>query len=774
MSAMGGVVRSGVGRRRLQTAVLVLATLMAVASAVVAGTLLVVSNAPFDQAFARQRGAHLTVQIDPAKATAAQIAATTRLPGVTASAGPFPVTTFVARDHGHRLPTLTVAGRPEAGGALDRVTLVKGRWPARTGEIVVPADLPPGAFSIGSKLSDEGGTELTIVGQGRSAGRSADAWVVPEQVGALRPKGAPATEQMFYRFSASGTKAEMDAARAAVTAALPAGAVLGGQSHLDVKATATRETATFVPFLVAFGGLGLFMSVIIVSSVVSGAVGAGIRRIGILKALGFTPAQVVRAYIAQALIPASLGIALGVVLGNLMAIPLLSEVGDLYGSAGLSVSWQVDLGVPAAAVAVVVIAALVPALRAGRLRTAEAIAVGRAPSTGRGQRAHRALGRLPLPRSVTLGLATPFARPVRTLAMLGALVFGTLAATFALGLASTLNTVGQARSPEGRAAVVVHPVFDGRGEPRPPTAADEAKIRDTVRAQPGTASFYGKSRGTEVTVAGVLTAVSAEFYRGDPGAGAYEMISGRWFTGPGEAVVPSRFLETTGHRVGDTIAVTSEGETARLKIVGEAFDLSDDGLRIKADAASFTEPVSLDGFFVTLTDGTDVAAYVARLDPLLKPMGQEAVPGEGDRSSTIVILDSIAALLTLMLVAVAGLGVLNSVVLDTRERVHDLGVCKAIGMSPRQTVIMVLASVAGLGAVGGLVGVPAGMLLHGEVLPRMAEGAGVRLTPHMMDVYPAAKLLLLGLAGIAIALLGAAFPAAWAAGTRTATALRTE
>jgi hypothetical protein len=45
-----------------------------------------------------------------------------------------------------------------------------------------------------------------------------------------------------------------------------------------------------------------------------------------------------------------------------------------------------------------------------------------------------------------------------------------------------------------------------------------------------------------------------------------------------------------------------------------------------------------------------------------------------------------AALLTLMLVSVAGLGVLNFVVLDTRERVHDLRVCKALGMSPRQTV----------------------------------------------------------------------------------------
>ncbi|WP_374359944.1 hypothetical protein [Streptomyces sp. NP-1717] len=44
------------------------------------------------------------------------------------------------------------------------------------------------------------------------------------------------------------------------------------------------------------------MSVIIVSHVISGEVGTSLRRIGILKAIGFTPREVVRAYVAQALI----------------------------------------------------------------------------------------------------------------------------------------------------------------------------------------------------------------------------------------------------------------------------------------------------------------------------------------------------------------------------------------------------------------------------------------------------------------------------------------
>ncbi|MEU3931837.1 FtsX-like permease family protein [Streptomyces sp. NPDC029044] len=82
---------------------------------------------------------------------------------------------------------------------------------------------------------------------------------------------------------------------------------------------------------------------------------------------------------------------------------------------------------------------------------------------------------------------------------------------------------------------------------------------------------------------------------------------------------------------------------------------------------------------------------------------------------------AMAVLLTLMLITVAGLSVLNSVVLDTRERIRDLGVCKAIGMSPRQTMSLVLVSVTAIGVIGGLIGVPAGYALHSLGLRRWAD-----------------------------------------------------
>jgi putative ABC transport system permease protein len=378
-----------------------------------------------------------------------------------------------------------------------------------------------------------------------------------------------------------------------------------------------------------------------------------------------------------------------------------------------------------------------------------------------------------------------------------AVTFGTVAATFAVGLTQSLDAVAGAQDPENRADVtaISGGPDSGSGSRRvqqkqkPSSAAPEHKstgsganqqpsadpdaVRAAIAAQPGTASYYGMAGG-DATVSGISGTVRASLYQGDSSAGSYEMIAGHWIDGRGQVVVPTRFLERTGTRIGDFVRVTFEKETVRLRIVGEAFDTSDDGMSVHADLDSF--PSAEPGVFnIEVKPGVSPADYARELGEVVEPLGGDVIANfapEGE--NMILVLEAMAALLTLMLVSVAGLGVLNSVVLDTRERVHDLGVCKALGMSPRQTVGLVLASVAGIGVVGGLIGVPAGFALHGYVLPVMGDSAGTRLPPSVLDVYDTSQLVLLGLAGVLVALLGATAPAGWAAKVRTATALRTE
>ncbi|MFF4252821.1 FtsX-like permease family protein [Streptomyces sp. NPDC001663] len=791
--ALGRVVRAGVGRRRVQTAVMVLTTLLAVAASVLGAGLLVASQAPFDHAFAKQQGAHLTAEFDGAKVSPSRLAATADAEGVVAAAGPFPVASLRLNGTGGPAgspPPMTVVGRAKAAQPVDDVDLVKGRWATKSGEVVLETGTLVPDVTLGSKLqvTGAGGTaELTVTGIAESVGQSADAWVLPAELRQLAGSGAD--YQMLYRFDDAGSRAAVAAGKKAVSAGLPGGALLGAQSWLDVKQIADNNTAAFIPFVSAFALVGLAMSVLIISVVVSGAVAAATRRIGILKALGFTPPQVGRAYVGQALIPASVGALLGVLVGNLLAVPMLNEVETAYGTGRILIPLWIDVVVPAAALALVAAAALGPAMRAARLRTAEAIAVGRTLHEGRGRYVRRLLGRLPVPRPVSLGLAGPFARPARAATTAAAVGFGALAVTFAVGLGSSLvaiqthgdlDSLGDVRvSTMGRPASERSgaPGAAPTGTPQPAKPADPDEVAAAIRAQSGTASYFGTGK-TYVSVAGVKGGTPLVVYDGDASGGGQHMVSGRWFSATGEAVAPSRFLQATGAKVGDTVTLTDQGRSVRLKLVGEIFDLGDQGMAVRTDAASAAKLVpdmKPDDFTVELAKGTDKAHYLDGLNAELKSIGGVAMSAdEGNESTVIMVMQSLIAMLTTMLVVVACLCVLNTVVLDTRERVHDLGVFKALGMTPRQTVAMVLTSVTATGLVAGVMGVPLGVALHHFVVPAMGRSVGANIPAAELDVYGAGTLALLALGGLAIAAAGALLPAGWAARTGTARALRTE
>src|SRR5262249_58871526 len=104
-------------------------------------------------------------------------------------------------------------------------------------------------------------------------------------------------------------------------------------------------------------------------------------------------------------------------------------------------------------------------------------------------------------------------------------------------------------------------------------------------------------------------------------------------------------------------------------------------------------------------------------------------------------------------------------------RVHGLGVFKALGMTRRQTIVMVISTVAGIGLVAGLIAIPAGVALHRSVLPIMGHAVQTGLPAAVLDVYHAPELILLALSGLVIAVAGALPPAQSAAGPPTPAAL---
>ncbi|MFJ5310266.1 FtsX-like permease family protein [Streptomyces sp. NPDC088350] len=775
MTAVLRAALSGLRGRRLQALIIGVVMLSATATSTVALGLLANAHGAFDGAFAKQNGAHVTVTVNTSVADTSQLAATSRLSGVKAASGPLGEVQVNARVKvpgvpGSSTSPLRIVGRSTPDGPVDDLTLLDGHWPDGAGQIVV--DRGNGVFT-GSTLTI-GSQKLTVVGTANSITHTAAGWVTPSQIASLRSAGGTGQAQMLYRFTHAGSKSEVAADIASVRSALPSGAVLGSASYLDVRQAEQGGIQPWVPFIIAFGVIALVISVLIVVNVVAGAVIAGTTRIGVLKAIGFSPVQVVVSYVLLVLVPALLGCAVGVVVGNLLAIPLLQVNAHVYQVGTLSVPLWVDVLVPLAAVALTAVGGVLPALRAGRMSAIQAITTGRAPRSVHGFFAHRAAARLrSLPRSVTLGLAAPAARPARTLTTWVVIVFGAAAVTFGIGLGATLNRVGD-DSPYSRMPVQVS---RGAGGEAPSLSGTQQRaVESVLKAQTGT-RYYMTETDAQFSVSGAAQKASAVAYGDTPSLSGIPLISGRWYStssGAAEVAVNTLFLTDTGTSVGSTYTLISGRHQLKVQIVGEVFKTgSQPALYLSPATLSRIDSGAQPQYFdVALQPGTSVQAYTNKVSAALGH-SYRATSSQASTTQFLAVL-TLIAMLTILITVVAGLGVLNTVALQIRERAHDIGVYKAIGMTPRQTLLMVVCSVASVGLVAGIVGVPAGVFLHHAVVPVMAHAANSGYPQSLLTVYSAWELVLMGLAGLVIAIVGALGPAGWAAKAGTATALRAE
>lgn len=171
---------------------------------------------------------------------------------------------------------------------------------------------------------------------------------------------------------------------------------------------------------------------------------------------------------------------------------------------------------------------------------------------------------------------------------------------------------------------------------------------------------------------------------------------------------------------------------------------------------------------VRLAVGADVQAYVEAAEAVDPDLRVSVLDARNAATVTVVAFSSV---FTVLLSTVAALGVFNTVLLSVRERRRDLSMLKSIGMTPRQVVAMTVTSVAGVGAVGGLLGVPLGLIAHRLIVDHVGV---VSFPESMKDVWDAPLVAGLLLAGVAIAVLGALVPARSAARMTIASALHTE
>ena len=456
MNAVITKVLGDLRRRRLQAAVIAFVIFLASGTTTLGLTLLQTSSHPWERAFEAQRGAHLTVLFDRHKVDPEQLARTPGLIGASQVGGPWPwvETSYELGAHmaigggGFKFPLITV-GRESPQADVELLRLVAGRWVRGPGEIVITrsfADL--NHIRLGDRMRSLGTLErraLVVVGEASDVDEADSefgtqfAWVTESQLPLLAPDWG---YKMAYRFPYAPSEQELRAKLARLQMALPAGAVLASMNYLLLQKVFNGGNQIALTFFLAFGIFALLACAATIANLVSGIVIASYREIGVMKAVGFTPLQVVGTLVVQMQLPTLAGCLFGVPAGVALSVPLVDrETASLALPPEPPFAPVMALATLLAVMTVVLLATVVPGLRAGRLSAVGAISMATAPSGGRRSWLGSMLRRLPLPRPLALGAGDAFARPLRAGLTALAVLVGVATLVFATGLPASARTL---------------------------------------------------------------------------------------------------------------------------------------------------------------------------------------------------------------------------------------------------------------------------------------------------------------------------------------------
>jgi putative ABC transport system permease protein len=743
----------------------------------------------------------------------------------------------IAGRPGLRVPLLGVD--PTAEGNLRSFAAFS---PVRGGSDMSRLMTEPGTVLLPSSLATElgvdAGSSLTLQILGRDTdvevlgvvgGLASDVQAEPPVIADI------ATAQQLLRMQGRITRIDLrltDRKAAALTAMPPAGAILvpagAERAAFDELARAFRTNLT------ALGLLALVVGTFLIYSTMSFAILQRRATLGVLRALGVTPRELLGNVLTEAFVLAAVATGLGLLLGRGLASGLvdlvLRTIGDIYfGSSVQAVRPSPWIYVQGAVLGTgaTLLAGLKPALDAARAAPAAVlrrVALERHARSGAVRAAWLALPLLALagatlafgPKNLVAAFGSLFAvlaagallTPLATVALMAGLdlalrrYLGLPAAIAIRGVASSLSRTGIATAALAVAIGTVNGVGLMIGsfrtslsswlettltadlyvtaDPGTPLAADSATVAALARL-PGVA---GVSLTRALVVPTSAGEVAVRAFR--PGARGFGLtiVSGApdaalAALADGRGVVASERLMFARHlAVGEELTISTPSGQEHLPIVGAYRDFNTGNysivMSLERYRASFGDG-TITGLGVDLRPGADSATVEGAVRAAFaNQAGVRIRSSSGIEQVSMQVFDRtfrITEVLRLLAAVVAFLGVLSALLAIELERARELGVLRALGFSPRDLATSLLTQTGLLGLAAGLVAVPLGTGLAALLVHVINR----RAFGWTMEFTPTLEPLVAGLAlAVGAALLAGVYPSWRASRAVLGTALREE
>jgi putative ABC transport system permease protein len=569
----------------------------------------------------------------------------------------------------------------------------------------------------------------------------------------------------------------------AVEQVLPANTqVLSGEEQAKQDKEGVDEFITFIRwFLLAFGGIALFVGAFVIFNTLSITVAQRTRELATLRTIGASRRQVLGSVILEGLtlgaVASAVGLALGVALAKGLASLFAALDLDLPRT-GLVFEPRTAIVAVVAGTLVTLAASVVPAVRATRIAPIAAVregaTTGKRPTrrglvagvvllglsgaalvfamlgdgvSSSGRIFGIVLGALGLFLGIALvasrlvrpiasvvgwpaerigGVAGRLARensmrnPARTAATAAALMIGLALVTFVAVLARGLVSSDEQALRDQLAANVV--VTSQSGWDTVPAGAGE-----TIAAAPGVtvASSVRGDRalalGREVDVSGVDPETIASVYRFAWEQGSPAALAS---LGRDGAVVRDDFAEDEAIGVGDRIAITTPAGDRLSVVVRGVYEaprvdalLGHVVLPQAAFDQAFERPADLYTF--ATASSTDAVEHALAAWPDAKV--QTDAEFIDNRSAWLSSVLNIVYVLLALSVLVSLFGMVNTQVLAVFERTRELGMLRAVGMTRRQARRMIRHESVITALIGAALGMPLGVGLAALVTTSLSE-----------------------------------------------------
>ncbi len=366
--------------------------------------------------------------------------------------------------------------------------------------------------------------------------------------------------------------------------------------------------------------------------------------------------------------------------------------------------------------------------------------------------------------TIRLATANSVRNPRRTAATSGALLIGvTMVAGFLTVAETARSSVDDVLNDQVPADFIVR-AEEGNGVPDEAVAA----IEEPTATGPVLATRQGQVSTSEfgdIDIAGVDPAAYGHF----AGPGADESLDG---VSDGEAVIDATTARDLGLSEGDTVTVdTADGPHP----VPVGLVLNDDvpveGMAVESDlfdtlvpAAPGPEMVAVDA-----ADGVDGEAAREAVDEATARMSQISVTSNVDTRQELndqldQAVDVVLAILGLAVV-IAVIGIANTMSLSVHERTREIGLLRALGLTRRQTRMMLSVEAVLVSVVAAILGAAVGVAFAWAAVTSLQE---------LEFTVPWARIALCGVIAGVLGLVASIVPGRRAARTTPVVALAAE